>query len=95
MGELLIMKGAEPYTVNLNNDGEFLCMLCGHYIIYTGETEWSHTSAHGGGYAHMHGTEPFHFCPNCGREILTPELWVDEHPEDAGKTWEEIGRRYF
>ena len=93
--ELYVMSDNEPHTMNVGDDGEFACLVCEHFIIYTNETEWGETSGGGGSFMHMHGTEPFHYCHNCGRGILTPAEWAERHPEDQGKTLKEIRRRFI
>ncbi len=93
--ELYVMSDNEPYTINESGDGDFSCLICHHFILYAPETEWGEMSGRGGTFMHMHGTEPFHYCPNCGREILTSVEWVEKHPEDQGKTFKEIGKRFI
>lgn len=92
--QLYVISDAENHTLNIDGDGGFTCLICGHFVIYTSETEWGEVSGRASSRTFMHGTEPFHFCPNCGRSILTLEEWVEKHPDDVGKTFREIRERY-
>lgn len=90
-GKLIRLK-APLHTLNVDRGDGFLCMLCGHWTWYK-ETEWAESfydRAMTGVVGHMHGTEDFHFCPNCGAEILTRDEWVKRRPWDAGKSVEEV-----
>ncbi len=91
-GKVLAFQVA-PYTLNADNGDGFLCLKCGHYT-YVNETRWAETLRDRiiTGVMHMHGTEEFNYCPNCGAEILTLQEWVERRPWDAGKTLREIGK---
>lgn len=82
-----------PYTLNADNGDGFLCLLCGHYT-FDKETMWAETLRDKAitGVCHMHGTEEYHYCPNCGAEILTMQEWVERRPWDLGKTISQIGK---
>jgi len=94
IGDLLVMEEAEQHTIDTGDGDGFHCLICGHYVIYTNETEWGALNWRGLAFSHMRGTEPFHYCPNCGREILTQEQWIEKYPDDMGKTYAEIRKRY-
>ena len=88
------------FTMNMEfseSDG-FTCMICGHWL-YESETEWGDlfvcNPVHPKRFGHMHGRESFHFCPNCGAQILSPHEWADFFPHDQGKTVREIAKRYY
>ena len=83
-------------TFNMDTGDGFTCAACGHWT-YEGETEWGDYFAcepkrFGG---HIHGTEPFRFCPHCGAPILTLEEWVEHYPEDQGKMTGQIVTERF
>ena len=88
-GKVLAFK-LPDYTLNVDKDDGFLCLLCGHYT-FTDETMWGESFRDSTNCVmHMHGRDGFHYCPNCGAEIITPEEWVERRPQDAGKTMAEV-----
>lgn len=86
------------YTMNMDSDDGFTCMVCGHWL-YESETEWGDlfvcNPSHPKRFGHMHGRERFHFCPQCGAMVLTTEEWAEMYPQDQGKSIQEIARRYY
>lgn len=87
---------ARAFTMNIDSVDGFECLACGHWVVYTDETEWGDLYVcKPKRFGHIHGTEPFRFCPSCGAMVLTPEQWVDTYPEDAGKTFGEIYKRHL
>jgi len=84
------------FTMNRDADGGFACVACGHWVVYTGETEWGDLLVtRPKRFGHIHGTEPFRFCPHCGASVLSPREWAEVFPEDAGKTLGQIERERF
>lgn len=84
------------HTMNIDRYGEFLCLVCGHWLTCAPETEWGDLFVvRPERFGHMHGTEPFHYYQNCGAEIITQEEWVERYPYDSGKTISEIERRFY
>lgn len=94
MGDVVPFRRGFTLNVDFKGDG-FQCMVCGHWL-WLDETEWGDMFRAGNGrFGHMHGTEPFHYCPNCGAQVLELEHWCDVFPEDGGKSVWEIERRYY
>ena len=83
------------YTLNADSGDGFLCLLCAHYT-FVNETSWAETfhdkAVTNTTMIHMHGTEDFHYCPNCGAEVLSLGEWVERRPQDQDKTLSEIKR---
>lgn len=91
------MKHRHTMNMEAGKSDGFCCMVCGHWTWYPPETEWGDMFACRPKrfYGHIHGTEPWHFCPNCGALIVTPDEWADIYPKDQGKTIGEIARRFY
>lgn len=83
------------FTMNMDTKGGFTCLACGHWT-YLNETEWGDYLVYAPKrFGHMHGREPFRFCPSCGAMIVTTEQWADIYPQDQGKTLNEIAKRFY
>lgn len=83
------------HTMNMDSGNGFTCMACGHWL-YESETEWGDMFVCAPKrFGHIHGTEPFRFCPHCGAMVLSVSEWADLHPQDQGLTVGEISRRYY
>ena len=84
------------YTMNCDTGDGFTCIACGHWVVYTNETEWGDLYVvRPKRFGHIHGTEPFRFCPHCGARVLSLQEWAEVFPEDAGKTLHAIERERF
>ena len=81
-------------TMNMDSGDAFHCMVCNHYTDFESATMWADSGYDHTCYWHMHGSEPFNYCPHCGANVLTPEEWAMRFPCDVGKTIGEIARRY-
>ena len=83
------------FTMNADTGDGFTCVVCGHWT-YDNETEWGDLFACASKrFGHIHGREPFRFCPSCGAMIVTTEQWADIYPHDQGKTLGEIAKRFY
>lgn len=86
------------FTMNMDTSGGFTCVACG-YWTYVNEMEWGDLfvcdPSHPNRFGHIHGREPFRFCPNCGAMVVTTEQWADVYPQDQGKTLNEIAKRFY
>lgn len=92
-GEVIRLRPTNV-TMNMADDGSFHCMACGSWTEFEGSTKWAEHNNKGSYYFHMHGSEEFRFCPNCGAEVLSMEEWVNRFPYDAGNTKSKIHAEY-
>lgn len=84
------------FTMNCDTGDGFTCMACGHWVVHANETEWGDLHVvRPKRFGHVHGTEPFRFCPHCGARVLSLREWADVFPGDMGKTLGQIERERF
>ena len=92
---IVIPFPVRPHTLDVGEGDGFECMVCGHWL-YESETEWGDLFVcKPKRFGHIHGTEPFRFCPHCGAMVLTPSEWAEAYPQDQGKTIWEVARRFY
>ena len=90
-----VMPFHREFTMNIDTGDGFTCIACGHWL-WENRTEWGDLYVvRPKRFGHMHGTEKFNYCPNCGAMVLTMDEWAEMFPQDQGKTLFDIERRFY